>query len=85
MTYTITDKARKSPILISSPLTKEMIGVGGEYVENLALTGCASCDEEVHPAKGKVFREATEEEYQLICNQYIASNGIPGYLIITKK
>ena len=89
MKYEITEQAKQSPLLVSLPTTNEYVGVGAPYVVNDAAK-CPSCNQEElvafeaanKNAKPRQYREALPHEYALIAEQYKATHGIPGYLII---
>jgi len=89
MKFEITEQAKQSPLLISLPTTGEWVGVGAPYLVNDAAR-CPSCNEQELVAfeaanknvKPRQYREALPHEYALIAEQYKASHGIPGYLII---
>lgn len=85
--YIITEKARKSPILMQSPLYNEFIGIGGEYVQKQSTGSCASCGggEKKPLPQPKIFREATEDEYQEICRITEKAGGLPSLILIRPK
>ena len=87
--YTLTKEAINKPILITRSNILEngvvipiFAGVGGDY-EVKDGVNCATCgDGNTAENSERIIPEATERQYQYICEAYKLTVGIPGILEI---
>lgn len=83
--YTVTDRLRSNPRLLTVNGYPYPIAIGGDFghVAQVSEAECETCPSVVKAKASGIIAEATEAEYQLVCHAYAASNGIPGLLEIT--